>query len=256
LGELQNVRSLLTVGLLFCSEGQVQEEMKNLKIINRSGEEIQLVELVNTIQIGDIIPIPEGYEHNYRCNRDLDDKSIRLHLPHQQSVDLRPRIHLNGDFMDANQIAYVRKGYGDRWFVDPIPRQAKLVTKHVCNSNASEFALAEFVLGKVGQTKRVPGRTDHAPWNAWWEIPIPERTKNLLVVDPGNKDRKYFGRGGGQSLVGSNAELDELREQNKDMHEIDMASHFERVEVKKNSPGGSLELKYHRGLRFWFKLSL
>jgi hypothetical protein len=54
LGELQNVIILLTIGLLFCSEGQVQEEMKKLKIINRSGVEIKLAELVVDRQVGKI----------------------------------------------------------------------------------------------------------------------------------------------------------------------------------------------------------
>jgi len=142
----------LTVGLLFCSEGQVPEEMKNLKIINRSGVEIQLAELIGPIQIGKIITIRRDSEHNYPCNRYLENKSIRLDLPSQHSVD-RSCIYLNGDFMDANKIAYVRKGAGDRWFVDPIPRGAKLVRKRVCNSTHSQIAVAEFASERIGETR-------------------------------------------------------------------------------------------------------
>jgi hypothetical protein len=230
--------------------------MKKLKIINRSGVAIRLAELIAGIQIGEIITIAPDCEHNYPCNRYLEDKSIRLDLPPQHSVDC-PCIHLNGDFMDANKIAYVRKGDGDRWFVDPIRRGAKLVRKRVCNSTASEIALAEFVLERIGETRRVPGKTDRAPWTAWWEIEMPSRTKNLLIVDPEAvvfQHRTYFGRGGGPPLVGSSAEPHMLRQQNENIHEIEMASHFKHVEVKEESPGGSLELTYHRGLRFWVKL--
>jgi len=145
LGEFQNVISLLTVGLLFCSEGQVQEEMKKLKIINRSGVAIQLTELIAGIHIGEIITIALDCEHNYPCNHYLEDKAICLDLPPQHSVD-RPCIHLNGDFMDANKIAYVRKGDGDRWFCRPYTHRAKLVRKCVCNSTPSQIALVEFVL--------------------------------------------------------------------------------------------------------------
>ncbi|CAK9200765.1 unnamed protein product [Sphagnum troendelagicum] len=224
------------------TKGQVQEEMKNLKIINRSGEEIQLVELVDTIQIGEIITVRRDSEHNYPCNRYLEDKSIRLDLPSQHSVD-RSCIYLNGDFMETNKIAYVRKGAGDRWFVDPIPRGAKLVRKRVCNSTHAQIAVAEFASEQIGKTRRVPGRIDPPPWTAWWEIQIPERKKNLLVVDPGNKDRKYFGRRGGEPLVGSNADIRVLRQQNnnENIHEIKIASHDEHVEVKE-IPGGLLDL--------------
>jgi hypothetical protein len=243
---------LLTVGLLFCSEGQVQEEMKELKIINRSGVVIRLAKLIAGIQIGEIITIAPDCEHNYPCDRYLDDKSIRLDLPSQHSVD-RPCIHLNSDFMDANKIAYVRKGDGDRWFVDPICRGAKLVKKHVCNSTPSQIALVEFASERRG-TRRVPGRTDRQPWTAFWEIEVPSRTKNLLIVDPVavvNKHRIYFGRVGGLPLVGCTANVHELRDHYKYIQEIEMTSHFEHVEVKAKSPGGSLELTYHRGLRFW-----
>jgi hypothetical protein len=234
------------------SEGQVQEEMKKLKIINRSGVEIQLAELIAGIQIGEIITIAPDGEKSYPCNRYLDDKSIRLDLPTQHPVD-RPCIHLNGDFMDANQIAYVRKGNGDRWFVDPICRGAKLVTKHVRNSTPSQIALVESVPVRSG-TRRVPGRTDRSPWTAFWEIEVPSRTKNLLIVDPvavANQHRIYFGRGRGLPLVGSTADVHELRDHYKNIEEIEMASHYEHVEVKEKSPGGSLELTYRRGLRFW-----
>jgi len=241
LGELQNVIILLTVGLLFCSEGQVQEEMKKLKIINRSGVVIQLAELIAGIQIGEIITIAPDCEHNYPCNRYLDDKSIRLDLSPQHSVDC-PCIHLNGDFMDANKIAYVRKGDGDRWFVDPICRGAKLVRKHVRNSTPLQIALAEFVFERKGETVRVPGMIDHELWTAWWEIEMPSRTKKLLIVDPVavvKQQRKYFGRGGGLPIVGSIPEVDVLRRQNNNVniHEIKMASHNEHLEVKERSPG-------------------
>jgi hypothetical protein len=227
---------LLTVGLLFCSEGQVQEEMKKLKIINRSGVEIQLTELIAGVRIGKIIIIAADCEHNYPCNRYLDDNSIRLDLPSQHPVD-RLCIHLNGDFMDANKIAYVRKGDGDRWFVDPIRRGAKLVRKRVCNSTHSRIALAEFVLERIGETRRVPGKIDRAPWTAWWEIEMPSRTKNLLIVDPVavvEGHRKYFGREGGLALVGSDADIHMLRQQNnnENIHEIKMASHAEHVDIK------------------------
>jgi hypothetical protein len=81
LGELQNVRSLLTVGLLFCSEGQVQEEMKKLKIINRSGMAIQLTELISGIQILETISIAPDEERNYKCDCDFNDRRICLDLP-------------------------------------------------------------------------------------------------------------------------------------------------------------------------------
>ncbi|CAM6050603.1 unnamed protein product [Sphagnum compactum] len=145
------------------SEGQVQEEMKKLKIINRSGMTIQLAEIFAGIQIGEIIAIALDCEHNYPCNRYLEDRSIRLDLTPQHRVD-RPCIHLNGDFMDANKIAYVRKGYGDHWFVDPIRRGAKLVRKRVCNSTPSQIALAELVFERKGETRRVPGKIDRALW--------------------------------------------------------------------------------------------
>jgi hypothetical protein len=148
--------------------------------------------------------------------------------------------------MDANKIAYVRKGAVDRWFVDPIPRGAKLVRKHVCNSTHSQIAVAEFVSERIGETRRVLGRIDPPPWTAWWEIDMPSRTKNLLIVDPValvEKHQKYFGRGGGLPLVGSNADIQVLRRQNnnKNIHEIKMASHDEHVEVKE-IPGGLLDL--------------
>jgi hypothetical protein len=241
LGELQNVIILLTVGLLFCSEGQVQEEMKKLKIINCSGEKIQLAELIAGIQIGIIITIALDCEHNYPCNPCLEGKSIRLDLPPQNHVD-RPCIHLNGDFMDANKIAYVRKGDVDRWFVDPIHRGAKLVRKRVRNSTFSQIAVVEFVLERIGETRQVTRKIDPPPRTAWWEIEMPSRTKNLLIVDPVavvEKHQKYFGRGGGLPLVGSDVDIHVLRQQNKNknIHEIKMASHDEHMEVKGISAG-------------------
>jgi len=118
--------------------------MRKLKIINRSGVEIQLAKLVVDIQIGEIITIAPDHEHNYPCNRYLNDKSIHLDLALQYPIN-SPCIFLNGDFIDANKIAYVRKGDGNCWFVDPVHRPAKLVRKHVYNSTISPIALMECV---------------------------------------------------------------------------------------------------------------
>jgi hypothetical protein len=243
LGELQNVRSLLTVGLLFCSEGQVQEEMKKLKIINRSGMAIQLTELISGIQLEETISIAPDEERNYKCDRDFHDRRICLDLPLQYPIN-RPRIFLHGDFIDANKIAYVRKGDGNRWFVDPVHRAAKLVRKHVYNSTVSPIALVECVLEQIGETRRVPGTMDAARWTAWSEITVRSRTKHMLIVDPvavekGN--RRYFvRRGGGPPLFGS---IDDvmLRQQNNNVNgnicEIKMRQSNEYVEVKENSHG-------------------
>jgi hypothetical protein len=227
---------LLTVGLLFCSEGQVQEEMKNLKIINRSGVEIQLAELLVDTPVREIITMAPNCEHNYPYNRYLENTSIRLDLPSQHGVD---RIYLYGDFMDANKIAYVRKGAGDRWFVDPICRGAKLVRKHVCNSTGSQIAVAELVVERIGETRRVPGKNDHPPWTAQWKIEMSPRTKKLLIVDPvavSNSHRKYFGGEGRLPLLGSIAELDVLIQENVNILEFKRA-HNEHVKVKRRPDG-------------------
>jgi len=218
--------------------------MKKLKIINRSGVAIQLTELIAGIQIGEIITIPLDCEHNYPCDRYLDDKSIRLDLSPEHSVD-RSCIHLNGDFMDANKIAYVRKGRDDRWFVDPVRRGAKLVRKLVYNSTISPIALVECVSERTGETRRVRENIDTASWTAWSEITVPSRKKYVLIVDPvamKRKQRKYFvRRGGGPPLVGSTAEVHMLRQQNEnvngDISEIIMTQSNEYVEVKENSHG-------------------
>ncbi len=113
---------------------------------------IQLAELITGIQIGKIITIAPDCKHNYLCNCYFEDKSICLDLPTQHPVD-RPCIHLNGDFMDATKITYVRKGDGDHWFADPIRRRAKLMRKCVCNSTPSQVALAQFVVERIGETR-------------------------------------------------------------------------------------------------------
>ncbi|CAM6028860.1 unnamed protein product [Sphagnum balticum] len=213
--------------------GQVQEEIMKLKIINRSGMEIQLVKLVGDIEIGEIIIIAKDKELDYAFYRDLSNKSIRLDLPHQECI------YLNGDFMEANKIAYVRKGDGDCWFVDPICRAAKLVRKRVCNSTTSQIALVEFVFGRSGETTRVAGKDDHAIWTACWETIVAARKKNMLIVDPeavGKKQRIYFGRGGDSPSFHSTTDVNMLR-RHENIHEIEMASHHEHVEVKVRSHG-------------------
>jgi hypothetical protein len=221
------------------SEGQVQEEMQELKIINRSGQSIRS-EMQFACLPGNRIPINPDCEHNYLCDRYLKTKAICLYLSPGRCI------FLYNDFIDKNMIAYVRKGDGDHWFVDPIPRGAKLVRKHVCNSTPSQIAVAEFASERTGVTRRPPGSDDLAPWTAWWEIQIPSRMKGLLIVDHGavvKKHRKYFGRGGGVPLVGNDTDVQVLRLQNNNVNifEINMASHNEHVEVKE-IPGGLLDL--------------
>jgi hypothetical protein len=250
LGELQNVIILLTVGLLFCSGGQVQEEMPTLKIINCSGVTIQSVKIIYGLDENDI-PINSNCEHNYRFPRYLDYKGIRLRLPSIPHVD-HPFIFLDNIFVDDNEIAYVRKGAGDHWFVDPIRRGAKLVRKRVCNSTPSQIAVAEFASERNGETRRLLQIIAPAPWTAWWETEIASRTNRLLIVDPANGHRKYFARGAGLPLVGNDPDVQVLRQQNNNVpiHEINMASpHNEHVEVKE-IPGGLLVLT--SSWRPWF----
>jgi hypothetical protein len=246
LGELQNVISLLTVCWLFCSEGQVQEEMKKLKIINRSWKSIQLTKLDGDIQIGDTITIAPDQEYKYACHSEMGDKTIRLRLPHENPIR-KPFVYLNADFMQRNKIAYVRKGAHDCWFVDPIRRGVKLVRKCVHNSTASRIVVREFVLERIGETKRVPEKIDAATWTAWWGITVASRSKDLLIVDPvavENKDRRYFG---------GKAEDNIWRQQNDnvngDIDEIKMTKHAEHVEVKERSDG---MLDWTPSRRRWF----
>ncbi|CAM6028855.1 unnamed protein product [Sphagnum balticum] len=220
--------------------------MEKLKIINRSGAEIRLTKLVVDAQIGETITIPPDHEHNYACDSKLIDNVIRLDLPHQHPSN-QPCIHLDGNFIDANKIAYVRMGDGDRWFVDPVHRATKLVRKHVYNSTISPIALAEFVLEQAGETKRVPD-SDPAVWTAWWEITVPSRQKYLLIVDPVaalKAHRRYFVQGrGGPPLFGSPDEVMSRQQNNNvngDICDIVMTQCNEYVEVKEH-PRGMLEL--------------
>ncbi len=128
--------------------------MRKLKIINRLGVEIQLVELVAHKKIGGIITIAPDHEYKYPCNHNLDQKNIRLCLPHQHPIN-QSFIYLSSDFIDVNKITYVKKGDGDCWFVDPVHKATKLVRKHVYNSTFSPIALVECVLERIRDTIRV-----------------------------------------------------------------------------------------------------
>jgi len=119
--------------------------MRKLKNFNCSEVDIQLEEFAYNHRFGDIITIALGHKHKYLLDMELDYKSIRLTLHHQYPIE-EPYISLFSDFMQANKIAYVRRGDGDCWFVDPVSREAKLVKKCVCNCTISQIALAEFVL--------------------------------------------------------------------------------------------------------------
>jgi hypothetical protein len=223
--------------------------MKKLKIINHSGLNIGVAMFSELQQSENGKLILNDGEINYPCDRKNLLKKICLIL----SPTLR--VFLSSFFMETNKIAYVRKGAGDDWFVDPIHRKAKLVKKWVCNRAPSQITVAEFVLEQK-EGIRPPGSSGPPWWTAWWETNIDSMEKRLVIVVVGQRHRNYFVRGGGLPLVGNNPDVEVLRQQNnnQNIHQIE-ASPDEHVEVKEIRDG-LLNLKSSRRPPFWSKLSL